>query len=142
MTMNAIKLVKLYRMINVSAYFYLKLYLHVYMAFLFVHFYFLIHHNYSLYCISFVDNTTIAGNHKVYCSNSTDSWVDGTVLYNAQYDNEDIDVFAVCKYIIYIPPILNGNTQMDICEIEIGGKYITVEVGKLSVIIIDMKLEN
>lgn len=57
----------------------------------------------------------------MYCSNSTDSWDDGTVLYNAEYNNEDIPVFAVCKYIIYIPPILNGNTQLDICEIEIGG---------------------
>ncbi|CAG2230439.1 MEGF10_11 [Mytilus edulis] len=69
----------------------------------------------------FGDNTTIAGNHKVFCSNTTDSWADGVVLYNAEYDNEDIPVFAVCKYIIYIPPILYGNTKLDICEIEIGG---------------------
>ncbi|XP_076109308.1 uncharacterized protein LOC143077878 [Mytilus galloprovincialis] len=69
----------------------------------------------------FGDNTTIAGNHKVYCSNTTDSWADGNVLYNAEYVNEDIDVFAVCKYVIYIPPILNGNSKIDICEIEIGG---------------------
>ncbi|VDI18091.1 Hypothetical predicted protein [Mytilus galloprovincialis] len=61
------------------------------------------------------------GIHKVYCSNTTGSWADGTVLYNAEYDNEDLDVFAVCKYIIYIPPILNGNSKIDICEIEIAG---------------------
>ncbi|CAC5409011.1 unnamed protein product [Mytilus coruscus] len=67
-------------------------------------------------------NPTV-GNHKVYCSNTSDSWGDGIMLYNAEYVNEDIDVFAVCKYIIYIPPILNGNAKIDICEIEIGGNH-------------------
>ncbi|CAG2250517.1 unnamed protein product [Mytilus edulis] len=71
----------------------------------------------------FGDRNPPAGIHKVYCSNTTDSWADSTVLYNAEYINENIDVFAVCKYIIYIPPILNGNAQIDICEIEIGGCF-------------------
>ncbi|CAC5421817.1 PTPRK [Mytilus coruscus] len=62
----------------------------------------------------------IVGIHKVVCSNTTGSWADGTMLYNAEYVNEDIDVFAICKYIIYIPPILSENTKIDICEIEIG----------------------
>ena len=48
----------------------------------------------------------------------------GTVLYNAEYINEDMVVFAVCKYVIYIPPILNGNSKIDVCEIEIGGEYV------------------
>ncbi|XP_052059414.1 receptor-type tyrosine-protein phosphatase kappa-like isoform X1 [Mytilus californianus] len=69
----------------------------------------------------FGDNTTTDGKHEVYCSNTTDTWIDGTMLYNAEYNNEDIDVFAVCKYIFYLPPILNENTKIDICEIEIGG---------------------
>ncbi|XP_076106748.1 uncharacterized protein LOC143075016 [Mytilus galloprovincialis] len=69
----------------------------------------------------FGDKNPPIGIHKVYCSNSTDSWADGIVLYNAEYDNKDIPVFAVCKYVIYIPPILNGNSKIDICEIEIGG---------------------
>lgn len=59
----------------------------------------------------------------MYCSNTTDSWADGTVLYDAEYHNNDTDVFAVCKYIIYLPPIVNGKSKIDICEIEIGGKY-------------------
>lgn len=59
----------------------------------------------------------------MYCSNTTDSWEDGIVLYDAEYQNYDTYVFAVCKYIIYIPPIVNGKSQIDICEIEIGGKY-------------------
>ncbi|XP_052059438.1 receptor-type tyrosine-protein phosphatase alpha-like isoform X4 [Mytilus californianus] len=69
----------------------------------------------------FGDRNPVVGIHKVYCSNTTDSWADGTMLYNAEYINEDIDVFAVCKYIIYIPPVMNGNAKIDICEIEIGG---------------------
>lgn len=77
------------------------------------------------------------GIHKVYCSNTTGSWADGTVLYNAEYDNEDLDVFAVCKYIIYIPPILNGNSKIDICEIEIAGKY--VKFYKLSTLSVTSK---
>ncbi|XP_052067780.1 multiple epidermal growth factor-like domains protein 10 isoform X2 [Mytilus californianus] len=69
----------------------------------------------------FGDMNPSVGIHKVYCSNTTDSWAEGTVLYNAEHHNNDTDVFAVCKYIIYIPPILNGNSKIDICEIEIGG---------------------
>ncbi|CAG2207371.1 unnamed protein product [Mytilus edulis] len=61
------------------------------------------------------------GIHRVYCSNTTDSWVNGIVLYDAEYYNSDTEVFAVCKYIIYLPPILYGNSKIDICEIEIGG---------------------
>lgn len=64
----------------------------------------------------------------MYCSNTTDSWANSTTLYNAEYNNEDIYVFAVCKYIIYIPPILNENGKIDICEIEISGKFIFVEL--------------
>ncbi|CAG2203571.1 unnamed protein product [Mytilus edulis] len=56
-----------------------------------------------------------------FCSNTTDSWADGTVLYNAEYHYNDTDVFAVCKYIIYIPPIVYGNSKIGICEIEIDG---------------------
>ncbi|XP_071129167.1 receptor-type tyrosine-protein phosphatase kappa-like isoform X2 [Mytilus edulis] len=69
------------------------------------------------------DGTSTAGNHKVHCSNTTDAWANSTVLYNAEYVNEDIDVFAVCKYIVYIPPIFNANAKIDICEIEIGGCF-------------------
>ncbi|OPL21764.1 hypothetical protein AM593_01583, partial [Mytilus galloprovincialis] len=43
------------------------------------------------------------------------------MLYNGKHINEDIHVYAICKYIIYVPPILNGNEKIDICEIEIGG---------------------
>ncbi|CAC5380710.1 unnamed protein product [Mytilus coruscus] len=71
--------------------------------------------------LSFGDMNSPVGIQRVYCSNTTDSWADGTVLYNAEYINEDIAVFAVCKYIIYIPPVLNENAQIDICEIEISG---------------------
>ncbi|CAC5365498.1 unnamed protein product [Mytilus coruscus] len=35
--------------------------------------------------VSFADGYPTVGNHKVYCSNTTDSWADGTVLYNAEY---------------------------------------------------------
>lgn len=52
----------------------------------------------------------------------TDSWEDSITLFDAEYNNEDINVFAVCKYIIYIPPIMNGDGNIDVCEIEIGGK--------------------
>lgn len=64
----------------------------------------------------------------MYCSNTTDSWADGTVLYNADYHYNDIGVFAVCKYIIYIPPIVYGNSKIDICEIEIDGKFINFQI--------------
>ncbi|CAC5409016.1 unnamed protein product [Mytilus coruscus] len=69
----------------------------------------------------FGDRNPIVGIHKVYCSNTTDSWVDGLELYNAEYVNKDKNVFAVCKYIIYIPPVLIENAEIDICEIEIRG---------------------
>lgn len=78
--------------------------------------------------ISFVDRNFTGGPHTVYCSNNTDAWDNSTVLYNAEYLNEDVDVFAVCKYIIYIPPIIKTKTKIGIhgiCEIEIGGKYFT-----------------
>ncbi|CAG2212764.1 MEGF10_11 [Mytilus edulis] len=67
------------------------------------------------------DTNLPVGIHKVYCSNTTDAWTDGILLYNAEYHNNDTTVFAICKYIIYIHPIVNGNSNIDICEIEIGG---------------------
>lgn len=54
------------------------------------------------------------GIYKVYCTKTTDSWVDETVFYNSVYNNEDKFVFAVCKYFIYKPTIMNKDSKIDI----------------------------
>ncbi|CAC5379813.1 Tyrosine-protein phosphatase non-receptor type 5,Receptor-type tyrosine-protein phosphatase R,Receptor-type tyrosine-protein phosphatase eta,Tyrosine-protein phosphatase 10D,Tyrosine-protein phosphatase non-receptor type 7,Receptor-type tyrosine-protein phosphatase O,Receptor-type tyrosine-protein phosphatase beta [Mytilus coruscus] len=60
-------------------------------------------------------------NYSVYCSNKSDSWNNGIEIYNGERPTEDIYVTAVCRYIIYVPPIMKGTSVVDLCEIEIGG---------------------
>ncbi|CAC5380714.1 unnamed protein product [Mytilus coruscus] len=71
--------------------------------------------------IVFGDKTTADDGHKVYCSNTTDTLNDGTLLYNGQRSDTDINVFNVCIYVIYVPPMLSGGSIIELCEIEIGG---------------------
>ncbi|XP_071129128.1 receptor-type tyrosine-protein phosphatase mu-like isoform X1 [Mytilus edulis] len=72
----------------------------------------------------FGDNTTADDGHVVYCSNTTDKWIDGILLYNGPHLDTDITIFAVCKYVTYVPPMLSGNSMVELCEMEIGGcKY-------------------
>lgn len=72
--------------------------------------------------LSFIDKTTATGGNAVYCSNTTDKWNDGTLLYSGPSLNTDIITFAVCKYLTYVPPLLIGSNMVELCEIEIGGK--------------------
>ncbi|XP_052059526.1 multiple epidermal growth factor-like domains protein 11 isoform X2 [Mytilus californianus] len=61
------------------------------------------------------------GDNVVYCSNTSDSWVDGIVLYKGERPTMHINVLTVCRYIIYVPPAASGISTVDVCEIEIGG---------------------
>ncbi|OPL33848.1 hypothetical protein AM593_00931, partial [Mytilus galloprovincialis] len=65
--------------------------------------------------------TVTTGEHIVYCSNTSDSWVNGILLYKGERPTKDINVFAVCRYVIYLPPADSG---VDVCEIEIGVNYL------------------
>lgn len=70
-----------------------------------------------------LDNTTAYDGHAVYCSNTTDKWIEGTLLYSGPRLDKDITIFAVCKFLTYLPPKLSGNDMVKLCEIEIGGKF-------------------
>ncbi|CAC5379809.1 unnamed protein product [Mytilus coruscus] len=59
--------------------------------------------------------------YSVYCTNTSDFLKDGIVIYNGKRPTEDIHLYAVCRYVIYVPPIINGISNVDLCEIEIGG---------------------
>ncbi|XP_071129225.1 receptor-type tyrosine-protein phosphatase epsilon-like [Mytilus edulis] len=61
------------------------------------------------------------GTHSVRCTNRSDDWKDAIVLYHGERPTKDIHVSAVCRYVIYVPPTLNGISEVDLCEIEIGG---------------------
>lgn len=74
-------------------------------------------------CLFLTDVTVTTGEYIVYCSNTSDSWVNGILLYKGERPTKDINVFAVCRYVIYLPPADSG---VDVCEIEIGGKAIFV----------------
>ncbi|XP_063396036.1 receptor-type tyrosine-protein phosphatase mu-like isoform X1 [Mytilus trossulus] len=67
------------------------------------------------------DQTTPDNEHEVYCSNNTDTWNNGILLYSGPRLNTDITIFAVCKYVIYVPPMLSVGSTVELCEIEIGG---------------------
>ncbi|CAG2207372.1 unnamed protein product [Mytilus edulis] len=67
---------------------------------------------------TFGDVTVATGEDVVYCSNTSDSWVVAILLYKGERPTKDINVFAVCRYIIYVPPAASG---VDVCEMEIGG---------------------
>ncbi|CAG2184873.1 unnamed protein product [Mytilus edulis] len=43
------------------------------------------------------------------------------LLYSGKRLDTDITIFAVCKYLTYVPPMLSGNNMVELCEIEIGG---------------------
>ncbi|CAC5380716.1 Tyrosine-protein phosphatase non-receptor type 5,Receptor-type tyrosine-protein phosphatase R,Receptor-type tyrosine-protein phosphatase eta,Tyrosine-protein phosphatase non-receptor type 7,Receptor-type tyrosine-protein phosphatase beta [Mytilus coruscus] len=68
--------------------------------------------------LTFGDTPITTGDDVVYCSNISDSWVDGIVLYKGERPTKNINVFTVCRYITYVPPAANG---VDVCEFEIGG---------------------
>ncbi|VDI56823.1 Hypothetical predicted protein, partial [Mytilus galloprovincialis] len=67
------------------------------------------------------ENTTADDGHTVYCSNTTDKWIDAILLYSGKRLDTDITIFAVCKYLTYVPPMLSANNMVELCEIEIGG---------------------
>ncbi|VDI07213.1 Hypothetical predicted protein [Mytilus galloprovincialis] len=67
------------------------------------------------------DKTTADDEHAVYCSNTTDKWNGGTLLYSGLHLDTDIITFSVCKYLTYVPPTLSGKNLVELCEIEIGG---------------------
>lgn len=65
------------------------------------------------------------GTHSVRCTNRSDDWKDAIVLYHGERPTTDIHVSAVCRYVIYVPPTISGTSEVDVCEIEIGGKYLS-----------------
>lgn len=76
-----------------------------------------------LFLVLSIDQTTHDNGHEVYCSNTTDTWNNGILLYSGPRLNTDITIFAICIYVIYVPPVLSGGSTVELCEIEIGGKY-------------------
>lgn len=46
------------------------------------------------------------------------------MLYTGERPTSDINVFAVCRYITYVPFEINEVSTVDVCEIEIGGKFV------------------
>lgn len=71
--------------------------------------------------IFFGDETTYNDGHAVYCSNTTDTWNDGTLLYSGRRLEMNMKVFAICMYLIYVPPLSIKNSMVELCEIKIGG---------------------
>ncbi|XP_052067767.1 multiple epidermal growth factor-like domains protein 6 [Mytilus californianus] len=67
---------------------------------------------------TFGDTQVTTGEDIVYCSNTSDSWDNGILLYKGERPTKDINVYAVCRYIIYVPP---AASEVDVCEFEIGG---------------------
>ncbi|XP_063446685.1 uncharacterized protein LOC134726180 [Mytilus trossulus] len=59
--------------------------------------------------------------HSVYCTNTSDDWKESIVLYHGERPTKDIHVSAVCRYVIYVPHSISGISEVDLCEIEIGG---------------------
>ncbi|XP_052067776.1 protein eyes shut homolog isoform X2 [Mytilus californianus] len=68
--------------------------------------------------LTYGDPPLTTGDDMIYCSNTSNSWVDGFVLYKGERPTKNINVLAVCRYITFVPPAANG---VDVCEIEIGG---------------------
>ncbi|CAC5421816.1 Tyrosine-protein phosphatase non-receptor type 5,Receptor-type tyrosine-protein phosphatase R,Receptor-type tyrosine-protein phosphatase S,Receptor-type tyrosine-protein phosphatase eta,Tyrosine-protein phosphatase non-receptor type 7,Receptor-type tyrosine-protein phosphatase N2,Tyrosine-protein phosphatase non-receptor type 12,Receptor-type tyrosine-protein phosphatase delta [Mytilus coruscus] len=71
--------------------------------------------------ISLHNLKSYVGNFTLRCSNTTDYLTDGKVIHTGEHINKNIQVFGICKYIIYIPSILDGISRIDLCEIEIVG---------------------
>lgn len=70
----------------------------------------------------FVDSAAYIGTFRVYCSNTSDYSSGETVIYKGEHLNEDIDGFFMCRYITYVPSPVNGISEIELCEIEIGGR--------------------
>ncbi|XP_063446352.1 uncharacterized protein LOC134725939 [Mytilus trossulus] len=69
--------------------------------------------------ITFGDTLPVTpGANVVYCSNTSNYLVDGSVLYQGERPTTNIELYTVCRYITYAPPATSG---VDVCEIEIGG---------------------
>ncbi|XP_071142386.1 uncharacterized protein [Mytilus edulis] len=64
-----------------------------------------------------------SGDYAVYCSNTNNSWSgsDSIELYKNKRPAGYILVYAVCRYVIFVPPKVNEMRNVDICEIEVGG---------------------
>ncbi|XP_071180902.1 receptor-type tyrosine-protein phosphatase mu-like [Mytilus edulis] len=74
--------------------------------------------------LTFRDTEPIpSGNYAVYCSNtsSSRSGSHSIELYKYKRPTGYILVHAVCRYIMFVPPVVNGMRNIDICEIEIAG---------------------
>ncbi|VDI43321.1 Hypothetical predicted protein, partial [Mytilus galloprovincialis] len=68
-----------------------------------------------------MENNPTGGNHTIYASNSSGIWENGTVLYRNKSLPTVIYVDAVFRYMIYVPPIQDENSSLEICEVGIVG---------------------
>lgn len=77
--------------------------------------------NYKLYSkyLFLIATPVTMYDHVIYCSNTSDSSVDAILLYKGERPTRNINAYAICRYITYVPPTTSG---VDVCEIEIGGK--------------------
>ncbi|CAC5385841.1 unnamed protein product [Mytilus coruscus] len=70
---------------------------------------------------AFRDVTSYGGLYIVYCSNTSDYLTGDKLVHNGVHVNNNSDVFDVCRYVTYVPLVVNENSQIELCEIEIGG---------------------
>lgn len=71
-----------------------------------------------------LENNPNGGNHTIYASNSSGIWENGTVLYRDTSLPTEIYVDSVFRYMIYVPPIQDENSSLEVCEVGIVGKWL------------------
>ncbi|VDI14938.1 Hypothetical predicted protein [Mytilus galloprovincialis] len=71
--------------------------------------------------ITFGKDTTNDGKHIYYASNTSDFLTNGTILYEGQIENTNINFSAVLRYLTYVPPVHDNFSELEICEIGIIG---------------------
>ncbi|XP_071159994.1 plexin A3-like [Mytilus edulis] len=71
--------------------------------------------------LDLIENNSNGGNHTIYASNSSGIWENGTVLYRNETLPTVILVDVVFRYMIYVPPIQDENSSLEVCEVGIVG---------------------
>ncbi|XP_052105281.1 receptor-type tyrosine-protein phosphatase epsilon-like [Mytilus californianus] len=70
------------------------------------------------------DSITNSSSHSIYATNTSGSWVGEVELFNGISNGTDISIIninAVARYVMYVPPVVNERSQVHVCEIEIVG---------------------
>lgn len=70
-----------------------------------------------------LDGTTNVGHHTVYASNESNTWNNGTVLYNGTLLPTDLNFESVFRFLTYVPLVGEQSTELELCEIGIIGEY-------------------